>query len=281
AALFALSFAGHEGDAASVSWGGTMNLGYLMIPRQCSGDAPTRDFGRLELARDLGFSEFYAVKQADQATGSYGLNATPEHADALRTLPELPGAPVPQIVSINGDRQSLGETPSPLNLARPSLTPEQVAINARARQTTLSVSWLNKTELARHWAAHVSGSTHAGLRARPESWRVARTIVVCADAARAEYAVKSEDSPCRAYYAKMAAPGADRVTVDALIDDCVLYGTLQSVLDQLQDISTASGPFGTLTLVDHAWPDSELATESLVALASAIAPVMRRNCVAN
>jgi alkanesulfonate monooxygenase SsuD/methylene tetrahydromethanopterin reductase-like flavin-dependent oxidoreductase (luciferase family) len=157
----------------------------------------------------------------------------------------------------------------------------QVIANANDRRGTLSVSWLNTTELAKHWAAHVSGSTHAGLRAREEDWRVARTIFICDDAARAEAIVKAEDSPCRAYYSEIAQENAAHGDVDTLLDDCVLFGTLQTVLDRLTDIAAASGPFGTLTLVDHAWADTELAKQSMGSLAAATAPIMQRNRATN
>ena len=251
-----------------------MNLGYLMIPRTSTNGAPLRDTGRAEMARTLGMSEFYAIAPKDPAEDTQTCTTSPEHANALCTLPELPEHPMPKVVAIDGKRQSACETGAANNLAVPSVTPEQVTTNVLLHQATFSVSWLNKSDLARHWAAHVSGSTHAGLRARPEAWRVARTILVCNDTARAEAAVKSEDGPCRAYYRKMAEPGTD---LDSLLDDCVLYGSLDTVQDRLREILDATGPFGTLTLVDHAWHDENLAQQSLVSLTSALAPMKLRS----
>lgn len=251
-----------------------MKLGYLMMPPDCVDGVPTRNAGRAKMARTFGVSEFYAVAPQDHSKVIPPLSNSPEHANALRTLPELPEHRMPQVVAIDGKRQADCDTGAALNLTRPAVTPEQVAANARRRRATLSVSWLNTSDLARHWAAHVSGSTHAGFRARPEEWRIARTIMICGDVARAEAAIKSEDSPCRAYYRKVAQPGTD---LDALMDDCVLYGSLDTVLDGLRDILATTGPFGTLTLVDHAWPDEALAQQSLAALTSALAPINLRS----
>ncbi|MEP5729962.1 MAG: hypothetical protein ABJL67_11405 [Sulfitobacter sp.] len=255
-----------------------MKLGYMMIPGPAVGQDWNCNRGRAELARDLGFSEFYS---ADQDGHPFGVDGAPEHADHLNVLTDLPVRPMPKVIAIEGKRQRISDSAAAGHIVRPSVTAQQVVSHAREQKASLSVSWLNKTELAKHWAAHVTGSTHAGLIARPEDWRVARTILVCEDAARAEAAVKSDDSPCRDYYRRMAKPGATSADIDGLIESSVLYGPLQSVLDQLMDISSASGPFGTLALVDHAWQDDVLAQQSLASLVSAIAPVLRQDRAIN
>jgi len=235
----------------------------------------------LEFARDLGFSEFYAAEPQVDPFAPGALKGLPEHAPMLRTLPDVPLRPTPQVVAVDGEWQLQENTESLENLASPSVTPEQVAANARARRATLSVSWLNKSDLALHWAAQVTGSTHAGVRARPDNWRIARTIMVCEDEARAEAAVMSDDSPCRSYYSKMTGLDASSAEVDALIADCVLYGSLQTVLDGVHDIAATATPFGTLTLVDHVWPDADLARQSMASLASALAPISLCNRASN
>jgi len=246
-----------------------MKLGYLMIPHASNTGGNKPDAGRAEMAQALGISEFYSVEPQDQTLGSCAIGAYPEHASALRTHPDYCEKPLPQIVAVNGELQSISHASDAPNLTHPAATPQQVAANASARKTSMSVSWLTTADLARHWAAHVSGSTHAGLRARPEDWHIARTIMVCDDAARAQAAVKSDDSPCRAYYSRMITPGMD---IEAVLDACVLYGSLETVLDDLQDILATTGPFGTLTFVDHAWPDQGMAQQSLAALTLALAP---------
>ncbi|MEP1585349.1 MAG: hypothetical protein ABJR46_09755 [Tateyamaria sp.] len=251
-----------------------MKLGYLMVPRAEANGVPTRDTGRAQFARALGISEFYTVEPQDHAMAGQTLVSSPEQAEALRTCPELSEHRTPRVVAIDGKRQATFKPDIAANLTRPAVTPEHVKANARRRQATLSVSWLNTSDLAQHWSAHVSGSTHAGVRARPEDWRIARTILVCSDTARAEAAIKAKDSPCRAYYRKMAAPGTD---IDALMDDCVLYGSLDTVLSGLDGIVNATSHFGTLTLVDHAWTDETLAQQSLAAISSALAPVKLRS----
>lgn len=253
-----------------------MNLGYLMIPQNVGSGTSGRGIGRATLARNLGFSEFYAVEHRNRIPCSCALNALPENADFLRTMAEAPEKPALQVAALNGERQSPRDLVTEDNRACPSATLEHVSANARQRKATLSVSWMNKIELAQHWGAQVVGSTHAGVRARPDDWRIARTILVSNDPARAKAAVESQSSPCRAYYSKIAGSGASSKDVDELMKGCVLFGTLRTVLEELHDISATSAPFGTLTLVDHAWPDVELADQSLAALAASLAPMMSR-----
>lgn len=257
-----------------------MKLGYMMVPQQRPLLQQTPQICRAEFAHAQGFSEFYATKQPDHSLISKAHSDSPEQSILLYVLPDLPQQPIPQVIAIDGERQTPQDQSALFSLAVPSKTAEQVRANIIQCRASLSVSWLSKTELAQHWSANVKGSTHAGLRTRAEDWRVARTIFVCDDSARAEAAVKSSDSPCRAYYRKLAKVGADDADIDALIDACVLYGTLGTVLDAIQDIAAASGPFGTLTLVDHAWSDTELAEQSIASLACAIAPVFQRTRVA-
>lgn len=257
-----------------------MKLGYMNVRPKGIVSDQTRCTGRAIFARDLGFSEFYGVTDRKNHDCPNALCNNPEQADILRVLSDLPMSPTPRIVYAGDQRRPLGPRLSPQPLTVPAHAAAQVKANAYQNHSSLSASWLTKEQLARHWAAHVTGSTHAGLRARPQDWRVARTIIICDDPARAEAAVKSGDSPCRDYYSKITKTDPNSAQVDRLIDACVLHGTLQSVLDELQEIVALSGPFGTLALVDHAWADEELAANSLASLASAVAPIFGRNRVA-
>ena len=252
-----------------------MNLGYMMIPQRYAVNKPLDKISRAKLALRLGFSEFYASELNEHPSVHCAFSECPETADMLQVLPDLPELPTPHVVSVDGQRQNARATDASHRMVKPAESPEQVKTNSAQRYASLSASWLRKSQLAEHWAAHVTGSTHAGLRARPEDWHVARTILINDNPAHAEAAIKSDDSPCRKYYSKMANLKSSDPQVDALIDECVLYGTLQSVLDALDDIVAATGPFGTLTLVDHVWPDAELAARSISSLASAIAPMSR------
>ena len=273
--LFPLSLVTKVGKVAQLTWVNCMKLGYMMVPRiGCSADKKEVE-RRTESASKLGISEFYCAAQEGYSDDSFAPDFSLEHADSLRILTNFPARQQPRLVAVNGKHHRREDRISTWNMAIPCKSPEQVRANVQVRQASLSVSWLNKTELAQHWNAHVTSSTHAGLRVRPEDWRIARTIVVSQDAAYAEAAVKDQHSPCRVYYDKIArSQGTD---VETLLEACVIYGTLNNVLDALVDLKESCGPFGTLCLVDHAWPDPQMALYSMTSLVSAFAPTLHRS----
>ncbi|MGY3439931.1 hypothetical protein [Marinovum sp. KMM 9879] len=268
-----------------------MKLGYLYIPpvrtdwsqarMQAHTKTATHAENRAALARALGFSEFYAaapeLAETAQPSSAVGIQTGPqtgptsglEHQPLLRILPDLSVQTLPQLIAVDGvARPHSAHAPGPL--AAPVESVSDVQAQSFRGRAPLSVSWLDTDTLARHWAAHVTGCTHAARCARRQDWRVARTVIVNEDAARAEAAAKDANSPCRAYYRKSLAPGADDAAIDARIDACVLYGTAAKVMAQLAELAEASATFGTLTFVDHAWPDAAMACRSMTLFAGAV-----------
>ena len=252
-----------------------MTLGYLMAPRVGTQQTPNEVKERLDFARNLGFSEFYRISQDGPFEEPQQQEVCLERAQSLCVQPEFTTAPLLKVVTVDGKRQHSQEQADNIATAIPTETVQQVISNAHQQLPTLSVSWLDRTTLAQHWAAHVTACTHKGQRAQPENWKIARTIIACDDPARAEAAVFAAQSPCRAYYTKAArSVGLD---VEAMMNACVIHGTLDRVLDELQILKETCGPFGTLTLVDHAWPDQEMAQHSIAALGSALVPPPKRS----
>jgi hypothetical protein len=207
-----------------------MKLGYLSIPvdsdqaRILGGAASA--CGRAHLAQSLGFTEFYETRPYLKPGCTTDDGCVLEHAKCVRILQRVPQRPGPKLIAADGQIHRIDKA-IPYNLAAPVQTVQDVQDQASQGNTPLSVSWLDTDTLARHWSAYVAGCTHASRIARPADWRVARTIMVCHDGARAEAAVKDSQSPCRAYYRNLLPCSADDSAVDALIDACVLYGTRQ------------------------------------------------------
>ena len=246
-----------------------MKLGYLFVPPSGSwAHAPKApEAGRAQLARSLGFSEFYVP-----TTGA---------AARVRALPGPEAHPLLQILSgshsVAGPQLAYtdqainrGLAPGRTRLAAPQACEHALLEQSRSGLLPFSTSWVSTDQLSRHWAAHVTGSTYAARKSCPEDWRIARTVLVDDDAARAEAMVKSPDSPCRAYYASLLAPDADDATIETLIDACVLYGDGPSVAHQLDCIRQATAAFGTLVLVDHAWADAARARRSMALFAEMV-----------
>lgn len=251
-----------------------MTLGYLMAPTTDVHSVSNERNARTEHARTLGFSEFYQIPQDVSFELANQQNASLEHALSLCVLPKCKASPALKLVTIDGKRQPR-QPAAKMAQAIPAQTVHQVISNAHENLPTLSVSWLNPTALAQHWAAHVTACTHKGRRVQPEHWRIARTIIVSDDPTKTSAAVFGSQSPCRAYYGKVARSAG--LEVEALMKECVIHGTLAEVLADLQILKETCGPFGTLTLVDHAWPDHEMARLSMASLATALCPTQKRS----
>ena len=156
-----------------------MKLGYLFIPpaggqSRRPGHAAAM---RAPLAKALGFSEFYAPLTPSEDTP--GPHAT-ERQSLLHILPNPPEQLRPQLVLVDGQSRDRGR-PAPGPVAAPVSHAAQARMHSARGRAPLSVSWSDTDMLARHWAAHVTGCTHAGRCARPQDWRVARTVIVDPD----------------------------------------------------------------------------------------------------
>ena len=213
-----------------------MKLGYLNILMQGNAGGSMQNTNRARFARSLGFTEFYGSVDLEDTTCPSAFCNDPEQAATLRVLPDSPKPAYPRIIASDAKVSPVGPSCPTRRIAVPSPSTEQITKNIQQDCESLSVSWLPKEQLARHWAAHVKGCTYAGKRACPTDWHVARTILICDDPARAEAAVKADDSPCRVYYGKVAHADPNSPQVEAMIDASVLHGTLQTVLDKLDEI---------------------------------------------
>ncbi|MEO9898701.1 MAG: hypothetical protein ABJD13_10080 [Paracoccaceae bacterium] len=104
----------------------------------------------------------------------------------------------------------------------------------------LSPAWQTRQELSRHWPAIVASATHASRRACPSQWHVARCVFISDDrAAIAAYRSKT----AQAYGTK---PGVD----PSKAEQNIIAGSAAEVFEQITQLRTRIGPFGTLHIVD-------------------------------
>ena len=141
-----------------------------------------------------------------------------------------------------------------------------------------------------HWGKYVEGCQKGGRPAKPESWRVAKSIFVADDDKRARDYVMTAKSPYRLYYnnllAKLRSAGrveafkASRdepdsaVTVDGLLDKLVIWGSPQKVADELLAFREAVGDFGTLLYAGKDWLDRDLGRRSMILAAEKVLPAV-------
>src|SRR5262249_22161071 len=113
-------------------------------------------------------------------------------------------------------------------------------------------------------------------------------IFVADDMATARAYVNDPQSPYRYYYSqiltKMKRAGRavlfkddpkqsdESVTLDAVCERLVIFGTPDKVADDINAFREEVGPFGTLLYAGHDWRDPQLARRSMTLLAEKVLP---------
>ena len=126
-------------------------------------------------------------------------------------------------------------------------------------------------------------------RPRSKDWRVARTIFVADDdkTARA-YGREDANSPYRFYfeqmYGKMKRGNRlyvfkshkeqpdEEITLDFVLDNCVIYGTVDKVVDEILKMREEIGDFGELVYAGMDWVDPALGKRSMQLMAEEVMP---------
>ena len=153
----------------------------------------------------------------------------------------------------------------------------------------ISANFLFDKWAATHWAGYAEGREAAGRTADPADWRIARTVFVADDDKVAEaYGKTDANSPYRFYYNqlvyKLTKGGRqavfkhdrdepdDAITIDRVLDDLVICGTVDSVVDQILALREVTGPFGELVIAGMDWVDEDLTKRSLQLMAEEVMP---------
>ena len=153
----------------------------------------------------------------------------------------------------------------------------------------LSANFLRAEWLPSHWANYSEGKQQVGQVANPADWRVARTIFVADDAETARhYAIDRADSPYRFYWSQLRTkmflgkrqvifkrqPEEDdaAITLERVMDDLVIYGTVDQVVEKILELRKTAGNFGELVYAGMDWVDARLARRSLELMATEVMP---------
>ena len=62
------------------------------------------------------------------------------------------------------------------------------------------------------------------------------------------------------------------MTLEAICDKLIIYGTAESVADQLLSFEQEVGQFGTLLYAGKDWKDHELGRQSMILMAEKVMP---------
>jgi alkanesulfonate monooxygenase SsuD/methylene tetrahydromethanopterin reductase-like flavin-dependent oxidoreductase (luciferase family) len=150
----------------------------------------------------------------------------------------------------------------------------------------LHVNWLPN-----HWANYAKGAAEAGRKPDRDIWRVARSIFVADDERTAKgYGGDDANSPYRFYMRQLMMklgrakklgafkrrpdmPDED-VTLDYVLDNVVIRGTVNAVVDRILAMHEAIGDFGTLLYCGKDWTDVGLSRRSMELMAEKVMPAV-------
>ena len=152
----------------------------------------------------------------------------------------------------------------------------------------ISANFLMPVWVKSHWPKYVEGCARGGRKADPGNWRIAKSVFVAKDAATAKAYATDPGSPYVYYYhsllTKLKANGRielfktrrdqpdDEVTLESICDKLIVWGTPESVADQLLAFQDEVGEFGTLLYAGKDWKDRELARQSMILMAEKVLP---------
>jgi alkanesulfonate monooxygenase SsuD/methylene tetrahydromethanopterin reductase-like flavin-dependent oxidoreductase (luciferase family) len=155
----------------------------------------------------------------------------------------------------------------------------------------VSSNLLHVNCLPNHWANYAKGAAEDGRKADRAVWRVARSIFVAEDSKVAKsYGGDDPRSPYRFYMrqlmmklgrAKKLASFKNRpdladeaVTLDYVVENIVIRGTVNEVVDRILALHEAAGDFGTLLYCGKDWTDPALGRKSMELMAEKVMPAV-------
>ncbi len=155
----------------------------------------------------------------------------------------------------------------------------------------VSSNLLHVNCLGNHWANYAKGAAEGGRKADREIWRVARSIFVSEDSKTARsYGGEDPKSPYRFYMRQLLMKlgkfkrfGAfknrpdmpdEQVTLDYVLDNIVIRGTVNEVVDRILAMHETIGDFGTLLYCGKDWTDPALGRKSMELMAEKVMPAV-------
>jgi alkanesulfonate monooxygenase SsuD/methylene tetrahydromethanopterin reductase-like flavin-dependent oxidoreductase (luciferase family) len=152
----------------------------------------------------------------------------------------------------------------------------------------ISANFLMPAWVSSHWPRYVEGCQRVGRAPSRSAWRVAKSIFVAKDAATAKAYATDPSGPYVSYYSsllsKLRAAGRldlfktrrdqpdEEVTLKMICDKLIIFGTPESVSDQLLAFQNEVGEFGTLLYAGKDWKDREFGRQSMILMAEKVMP---------
>jgi alkanesulfonate monooxygenase SsuD/methylene tetrahydromethanopterin reductase-like flavin-dependent oxidoreductase (luciferase family) len=153
----------------------------------------------------------------------------------------------------------------------------------------MSANFLLPHWLPSHWENYAEGKRSVGVVPRAQDWRVARTVFVADnDQVARSYGRDDANSPYRYYYRQMLTKmkmsnrhvifkkhkdeDDSQVTLDRLLDDLVITGTVNEVTDKILALREQVGDFGEIVYAGMDLVDPKLGRRSMELMAQEVMP---------
>ena len=153
----------------------------------------------------------------------------------------------------------------------------------------MSANFLMNHWLPSHWTNYAEGKASVGIKANPADWRVARTVFVGDTSAIAKsYGGDDANSPYRYYYKQMLTKMKisnrhvifkthkdqpdDEISLDKIIDELVIRGTVNEVVDKILALREQAGEFGEIVYAGMDLVDPVIGRRSMELMAQEVMP---------
>jgi alkanesulfonate monooxygenase SsuD/methylene tetrahydromethanopterin reductase-like flavin-dependent oxidoreductase (luciferase family) len=168
-----------------------------------------------------------------------------------------------------------------------------IAAAAERGWTPISANFVHPWVIKTHWPKYAEGCTRAGRPARPQDWRVAKSIFVTEDDATLRRMTRDPGNPFAYYFRNLqrkAEAGRGNaffkhepsvpdsaLSDDYLVSQLLISGTVNEVVDRLLAFREKIGPFGTLLYCGHDWgTDAAAMRRSMELMAEEVMPRVNR-----
>src|SRR5580765_1175614 len=163
-----------------------------------------------------------------------------------------------------------------------------IAAAAKRGWTPISANFVHPWVIKTHWPKYVEGCKAAGMEPRGEDWRVAKSIFVADDDATVRRMTRAPGNPFAHYFRNLqrkaqagrgnaffkhdqALPDS-ALTDEYLVDQMLIAGTVNQVVDKLLAYREKVGPFGRLLYCGHDWADAAAMRRSMELMAEEVMP---------
>tara|TARA_Y100001960_G_scaffold321792_1_gene397140 strand:- start:853 stop:1893 length:1041 start_codon:yes stop_codon:yes gene_type:complete len=200
------------------------------------------------------------------------------------------------------DGIGVGRLPKPLQKPYPPIayamrSPKSGASKLLAERNWIPISgnFVPSGFVKSQWDDYCNQRENFSRRPDPENWRAGRSILITKSNSEADEYLSKKEGGFRHYFHYLRTVEVKRNMMDATfeereavvtskvneaLEDQVIAGDANTVLEKLVAFREEVGPFGTLLMTGHDWDDRELWIDSMKALSNVVMPRLSQHASA-